>query len=268
MSVPKGKRSVSSLDVYQNAVKLHTSIADWTMRNFGLKPDAKEIKFTAQIHQLSKQDKETLFEIFERNGLITKIELVYPEWMVDLKRKIIMKLASDIMEGVIAADKIFPVSAKDFIDRDSCIRDVKKLAYKLLVEIQAVVNLFKLDVNFTDGLIDAIDKEIALLAGWQKNNKQRYAKFLEDPKKFKGDLEEKARRAALERDTAEKARIATTNKVFNAGEGVSNTSEDHRILQSDDPLFVGGEDEQSPIPSITTPSKNTLDDFFTNPEFS
>lgn len=94
------------------------------------------------------------------------------------------------MEGVIAADKIFPVSAKDFIDRDSCIRDVKKLAYKLLVEIQAVVNLFKLDVNFADGLIEAIDKEIALLAGWQKNNKSRYAKFLEDPKKFNKNQQE------------------------------------------------------------------------------
>ena len=265
MSVPKGKRNVSSLDVYQNAVKLHVSIADWTMRDFGLKSDIKEIKFTAQIHQLSKQDKETLQELFERNHLITKIELAYPEWIVAQKREIIMKLTSDIMEMIISADKIFPVSAKDFIERDSQIRDAKSLAYRLMVEIQATVNLFKLNVNFAEDLVDAIDKEIALLAGWQKNNKTRYAKFLEDPKKFKGDLEQKAKEAALKRDKEEKARIDLTNRVFNSGEEVSVTSEDPGIQI---PSSFSEEVSQELMPTVKAQSKDTLDTFFSNPEFS
>ncbi len=64
MSVVKGKRSVSKLEFFHNAIILRKKITDLLMRDFGIKDYKRDLKFVGKYENFTLEEQETIEEYF------------------------------------------------------------------------------------------------------------------------------------------------------------------------------------------------------------
>lgn len=170
MSVLARERNLSKLEFYMNARKLYKKMLFLMVRDFGLKPRARQPTFYTR--GWNAEDKELFEQIADKYGL-THIVDDYPFWAIETFRNKIIRLLDEMMENITNAYTIWATTKMeaDFrrVSQDKAIAACESLkqTFELIVDV--------LPVNADKLLpyIDSINREIALLKGWRKADNKR-----------------------------------------------------------------------------------------------
>lgn len=148
MSVVKNKRSLSSLEFYNNARKLRIDLTRFLLKDFGVKN---------KIYKDTNED----------NVEVTIIE-EYPKWIIENFRNEIINILNSMMNNIVAANSIYPINVSECDYRrllqDKAIADCERLFQELIF----ISDILPLSLLKFEPIADRIDKEIALLKGWRK----------------------------------------------------------------------------------------------------
>lgn len=166
MSVVKNKRSLSRLEFYNNARKLRIDLTNWLLRDFGIRDRVYRIPNDEEVEKL--------------------VTAQYPKWFIDHTRDSILKILTNLMMNITAANSIYPINLME-VDLRRGLQD-KAIANceQLLQELIYCADVMPLQVSKLEPYAEMIDKEIALLKGWRKTTNDIGNKI--KTKSFKNDI--------------------------------------------------------------------------------
>lgn len=175
MSVPKHKRKESQFEVVHHFYKLRRKVTDYLLRNFGYDYE----KFMKQMDKsLGDKTYEDLDEK-ERKAYDKKVKknLAFDKWFVENERNLVVECLRNITEEIFMANSIYPNYSEELIERRIHQDRAIGQCYRLLQELQYIVETLPVKVDKYLPYAQDIDKEIALLKAWRKSDN-----------KFKGKL--------------------------------------------------------------------------------
>jgi hypothetical protein len=147
--VVKNKRNLSSLEFYSHARKMREDLTNFLLRDFGVR------------NKVYKQHTP-------ENQQITVIE-EYPQWLIDYFRKSIITLLNCLMNNIVAANSIYPITIEEVnyrrVLQDKAIANCEQL----FQELTYLADMLPISLIKVEPYADVIDKEIALLKGWRKS---------------------------------------------------------------------------------------------------
>lgn len=147
--VVKNKRNLSSLEFYSHARKMRENMTNFLLRDFGVR------------NKVYKQHTQ-------ENQQITVIE-EYPQWIIDYFRKSIITLLNCMMNNIVAANSIYPITIEEVnyrrVLQDKAIANCEQL----FQELTYLADMLPISLIKVEPFADTIDKEIALLKGWRKS---------------------------------------------------------------------------------------------------
>lgn len=167
MSVPKGRRNLSGLEFYRNAILLRKEISLFLLRDFGIKDKVRKVTYPSK--DMSEEDSKLFDDLVEKYGITNEIDK-YPEWIVDELRRSIMGLLRDLIMNITSANTIYPYYKSEFYER----RNFHNLAIinceQLYQELQYISTIVPVNAEKFTRYLDMIDREIFLLRGWKKSS--------------------------------------------------------------------------------------------------
>lgn len=170
MSVLARERTISKLEFYMNARRLYKKLLFLMVRDFGVKPRAREPTFYTK--GWSGEDKETFLTITRKHG-ITRIVDDYPLWIIEMFRNAILSHLNSMMENITQAYTVWATTRAEAdlrrTSQDKAIAACESL--KQVLEI--IVDVLPVNADKLLPYVDAINKEIALLKGWRKSDNKR-----------------------------------------------------------------------------------------------
>ena len=168
MSVIKRKRKESQFEVFHNMTKMRQEVTDLLLRDFGYKPDKVMAKINKRFgnreyEELSQSEKIQYDNLVQR-------ETAFAGWFITDERQTVVDCLRDINKEAYLANSIYPTSTEELIER----RLHQELAighcYRLVQELQYVVETLPVDINKYLRFADMIDTQISLLKGWRKSD--------------------------------------------------------------------------------------------------
>jgi len=114
MAVLARNRSTSTLEFYHTAMKLRKSLYFLMMRDFGTKDKVRNVSdFTKGM---DKDDADAVTLVFERYH-IRKINMYWPEWVIERIRDTTCKLIDDLVINIERARSIWPKMKAEYEER-------------------------------------------------------------------------------------------------------------------------------------------------------
>lgn len=169
MSVVKNKRSLSRLEFYNNARKLRADLTNFLLRDFGVR--------------------DKVWKDINEDGKEIMVTEKYPEWIIENFRHTIITSLNNLMANIVAANSIYPITIQEVdyrrILQDKAIGNCEQLFQELVF----CADILPLSLSKFEPYAEVIDKEIALLKGWRKQNNEIRYKILSG--KIKGGLQMK-----------------------------------------------------------------------------
>ncbi|MCB5701409.1 hypothetical protein LIQ46_00155 [Megasphaera elsdenii] len=170
MAVLARDRKTSKLEFYMNARRLHKKILFLMVRDFGLKPRARQPTFYTR--GWAAEDKE-LFEAITQKYGITRVVDDYPAWMIQTFRDKLIRQLDMMMEAITSAYTIWATtkSEADYrrVSQDRAIAACESLKQTF----ELIVDVLPVKAEKLIPYIDEINREIALLKGWRKADNKR-----------------------------------------------------------------------------------------------
>ena len=168
------KRTLSKLESYMNARRLHKQLFFLLIRDFGMKPRAREPTFYTKGWE--PQDKE-MFETIVRKYGISRIVDDYPTWAISYCRRKILKNIDIMEENVTTAYTIWATNKAEAEARRLYQDKAIAACENLKQDFEFISEVLPLKVDKLLPYIDSISKEIALLKGWRKSDNKRNKDF-------------------------------------------------------------------------------------------
>lgn len=178
MSVPVGKRRLSELEFFANAVRLRREMTMVLLRNFGCKDRSRDLKLPHGVKIMSGPDRETLLELLEKYNAGGEVLVQYPQWLLSHFRESLLGLLRDLVMQITAANSIYPTSLAEAEERRAEQNRAICTCEKLLQEMEHVSQVLPVDANRLRQFVEMCDREVALLKGWRKGDNKfvrRYA---------------------------------------------------------------------------------------------
>ena len=170
MSVLARERNLSKLEFYMNARKLYKKMLFLMVRDFGLKPRARQPTFYTRGWNAG--DKELFEQIADKYGLKHIVD-DYPFWAIELFRNKLIRLLDEMMENITNAYTIW-VTTKMEADFRRVSQDKAIAACESLKQtFELIVDVLPVNADKLLPYIDSINREIALLKGWRKADNKR-----------------------------------------------------------------------------------------------
>lgn len=170
MSVLARERKLSKLEFYMNARRLYKKLLFLMIRDFGVKPRARQPTFYTRGWDAA--DKE-LFEMIAAKYGLTHIVDDYPFWTIELFREKLIRLLDEMMENITAAYTIWATTKAEAdlrrVSQDKAIAACESLKQTF----ELIIDVLPVKVDKLLPYIDAINREIALLKGWRKVDNKR-----------------------------------------------------------------------------------------------
>lgn len=172
MSVPLSKRSISEFEFYANAIRIRQRITEWLLRDFGIKPQTRNLENIAKRFRMNDSDRTVLADLLNKYGMGQQICETYPEWWVQERRRTIDKICADMARYIVEAFEIYPQTMTEYNKRRETQSCAIACVYALTNELQYVASvLFKtanMDMSRSADIAEMCAVEIALLKGWRK----------------------------------------------------------------------------------------------------
>jgi len=108
MSVPVGKRRISEMEFFSNAIRMRKDITMMLLRNFGCKERARDLKLPHGLKIMNSVDREALLDILDRWNAGGEVLVQYPQWLLSHFRDSLLQLLRDLMMQITAANSIYP----------------------------------------------------------------------------------------------------------------------------------------------------------------
>jgi len=188
MSVVKGKRCLSSMEFYHNAIVLRKRTTELLMRDFGIKSFKRNFKYVAKCSEFSEEDMETFVGLSEKYGIGRDVEDEYPNWLIDKFRSYVMDILRDLMINITKANSIFATNIYECNVRRNYQNEAISDCFCLLEEFQYIISVVPVDAEKYMPYVELIDNEIALLKGWRKSDHKIYERIKEKELKENNNL--------------------------------------------------------------------------------
>lgn len=178
MSVPVGKRSISELEFYKNAIRLRESVTEWLLRDFGDKPRARTIDTLRKLYKMKPENAQKLLEVLTEESLGDRLIESFPEWWIAERRRTIDRMLCKLIMEIKRANAIYPTCYEEAIERrlhqDRAISQIDVLSE----ELRFVASTIKtVDINKFEPYIRMADTEYKLLKGWRKADNKFINRF-------------------------------------------------------------------------------------------
>lgn len=175
MSVPKGKRSVSQMEFFHLAHKLHREITLLMIRDFGVKSISRDLKSFVHSAKMNETDRTAFTELCNKYHI--DVEAEWPLWLIDSYRTWIVQLLRELVNNITTANTIYP-AAPDYDMWFNLRKKYQKLAQancnQLLQAMKSVGDVLPVTYEKLMPYIELIEREITAIKNWQKNtNRQR-----------------------------------------------------------------------------------------------
>lgn len=203
MAVPKGKRTLSSLEFFDNAWKLRKETTELLIRDFGVKDKKITLEMLKDQKELSDDEIVTMRSIFAKHGYVEKLIEHFPEWIIEKERDKIMQILSDMIQNIVFANTIKIVDETTYQDRRYHQYCAIACCENLMQEFRYVLDIFPVQASKFEPFIKMAVREANLLRGWHENDKEVFKKlkksnFKEDDSVYRHDDEQQTFR----RDTS------------------------------------------------------------------
>ena len=170
MAVLKNKRALSSLEFYNNAIKLRQEVTFLLLRDFGVKDKVRSVKGLSGTGHMEQEDERKLLELMQKYESIGTIIEEYPAWWIDKERVNIMNICHSLIMNITQANTIYPMHESEFYDRRNFQNHAIGNCEQLLQEMQYIISIIPVDAQKYMRYVDMIEKEMALLKGWRKSD--------------------------------------------------------------------------------------------------
>lgn len=171
-SIPKSKRTKSSLQVVHDAYKIRRAITDELLRNFGYneKEVAKKLEFLANKMVQEEQREAWIKKHTER-------EKGFHEWFIAQERENVLNYARGIPANLIAANTIFPVNMTEFEERRLCLDKALQCCNNLMQELQYVAETLPSNKDRYANIVLDLEKEYTMIKALRKSD-NRFLKHI------------------------------------------------------------------------------------------
>ena len=146
------------------AHRLRRILAQWCMRDFGIRSRVRKVSNLFEIAELTDEDKEILKDLCDRYPALNdgKVLEDYPEWIIDDIRKTVIKESNSLHLNVVKANSIFPTPPYDIeLHQRRAYINVSITSCEALIRvIDYASDIFPLNLNSTDGKIINIRQEL------------------------------------------------------------------------------------------------------------
>lgn len=166
MSVLQSQRSESNLEYYHYAYEIRKELVNLALRDFGLKPNKKELNISERV---SEEDKQTILELtrkYNRGYVIHK----EPEWILEKFRNMIFDDCSKLINNITAAYNLHPTYEMEWnehrIYQDRAIINCEQI----LQTLQFIMTVLPVNANKFLNYVPMLEKEITLLKRWRKKS--------------------------------------------------------------------------------------------------
>ena len=168
MSVPKGKRTPSKVEFFNQAYKLTYKISNLLIKDFGIKSVTKDLRAFTYAAKMDTNDREVFVEICGKYGI--NVEAAYPLWLIEYYRTWILKLLREMINNITQANTIYPTTVTEFEFRRRYQWQAIGNCYQLLQAMQIAIKTLPVDVNKYMPYVEEIKKELEALKHWKKSD--------------------------------------------------------------------------------------------------
>lgn len=178
MSVPEGKRSVSSMEFFHLAHKLTKDITMLLIRDFGVKSISRDLKTFTHSAKMTQDDRLKFIELCSQYHI--DVEASYPLWLIEYYRETILQIMRSLNENITTANTIYPAEP-DYDYWYNLKRKHQKMAqancYQLLQALQNSAYILPIDMEKLMPYIELVEAEMKALKNWQRRTKQQRDKY-------------------------------------------------------------------------------------------
>lgn len=164
------KRTLSKLEFYMNARKLHRQLFFLMVRDFGLKPRAREPTFYTK--GWNPKDKDLFEDIAKKYG-ISRIVDDYPLWAVTYCRERVLKNLDRMEQNITNAYSIWATNKAEAEARRLFQDNAVSACENLIQTLEFIADVLPTKADKLLPYVESINKEIALLKGWRKSDNKR-----------------------------------------------------------------------------------------------
>ena len=178
MSVPKSKRTMSSVEFMEQAIQLRKHLTLYILSDFGV--GGRKLNLTLYVQTqtcLTEEEKATVFNIIDKCESV-RFNANYPEWLVNHFRENLLTLLFNMHSNIQNANRIYVTNLSEYQMR----RNFQDLAinavYQVMQELQLLSDLLpETKAHKLGRFISMCNREIALLKGWRKSENQHESKY-------------------------------------------------------------------------------------------
>lgn len=158
MSVVLGKRSLSKIEVIEQARQLTEELTKLSIRSFGLYSRKSPLrrKYSNLEHLLAENQLNDIF---------------------DEKKRLLDSLGEEVYRLVNAANTIYPRTKNQLKLRASYQNEALANCVMIKAELNKIAAFFNLDIHFFKESIYMLDREMHLIREWRKSDRNRFAKL-------------------------------------------------------------------------------------------
>lgn len=168
MSVPKGERTPSKMEFFNQAYKLNYMISNLLIKDFGIKSVTKDLRAFTYYAKMEVNDREIFTSLCNKYGI--NVEAEYPMWLMEYYRNWILKILQNMINNITQANTIYPTSVTEFEFRRRYQWQAIGNCYQLLQAMQIAIKALPVDVNKYMPYVEEIKKELKSLKQWKKSD--------------------------------------------------------------------------------------------------
>ena len=164
------------MEFWKNANALEKELTFILLKDFGIKPRAREPAFFSKVYNMKPEDAITFNGICEQYGIIRVTE-DYPKWLMDFHRCRIITILADLKENIRSANEVYPYYRAEYLARREYQNEAIRACGKLYDAFTTIKFTLNIDPDKYMGVVEKIERERALLKGWRKSDNKIMAQI-------------------------------------------------------------------------------------------
>lgn len=168
MSVLKSKRKPSQFEVFHHLYQTRKKITDLMLYDFGFRANRQLERLRHKLHiedlsNMSENEQEVWDKQKDRINAFTT-------WFLDSSRNTVLNCLRSITGEVFIANSIYPTCPEELTERRLHQDRAIGHCFRLIQELQYIIETLEVDVNKYTTVADMIQTEINLIKGWRKSD--------------------------------------------------------------------------------------------------
>ena len=157
------------MEFWKVANALEKELVFIAMKDFGIKPRAREPNFFSKVYNMKAEDALQFNGLCEQYG-IKRVTEDYPSWLLEYHRRHIIELLADLKENIRSANEVYPYYRAEYIARRGYQDEAIRCCGKLYDAFTTIKNTLFINPDKYMGVVEKIERLRSLLKGWRKSD--------------------------------------------------------------------------------------------------